>query len=137
MVDTIGKIRELGFRKWYERQLMWGHLYLLICIGGLLLLTAAVEVYAGHAGRGELAMALVLGVGGVVATGLGWERYRRVMLVAEHLGNHATCTSCQAYGRFEVTAAGAAMRQTPVDIHNAEELWLRVLCRKCGHEWQM
>lgn len=136
-MDTIGRIRELGFRKWYERQLYWGHFFLLVCVGGLLLLTAAIEIYVGHAGKAELATALVLGLVGVVATGLGWGRYRRVMLVAEYLGNHATCDRCQTYGRFEVTAAGAALQQTPVDLQRAEELWLRVHCRKCGNDWQI
>lgn len=136
-MDTVDSIRRVGFRKWYERQLIWGHLYFLLCIVGLILVAAAIELYAGHAARAELAGALVMGFAGVVGTALGWERYRRIMIIAEHLGAQATCANCQAYGRFEITAAGAALKQEPVNIRDAEELWLSVHCRKCGNEWRM
>jgi len=34
-MDTLGRMRILGFRKWYERQLVEGHLYLTSCFLGI------------------------------------------------------------------------------------------------------
>lgn len=136
-MDTVDRIRHFGFRKWYERQLVLGHAYLLACIGGMLLVAAAVEIYAGRHTQGALAWALPLGVAGVVLGIVGWERYRRIMVFADYLGNHATCDRCRAYGRFQIIEAGSALRQEPVDIRNPEEVWLRVHCKKCGNDWSM
>jgi len=103
----------------------------------MLLIAGAVEIYAERHTAGALSLALVLGVAGVSCGALGWERYRRIMVLADYLGDHATCEQCRAYGRFEVTEAGSAMHLEPVDIRNPEEVWLRVHCKKCGNEWRM
>ncbi len=136
-MDTLDRIRQLGFRKWYERQLVLGHAYLVVCIGGMMLVAVAGEIYAERHTPSGLAWALLIGVTGVLLGIVGWERYRRIMVFAEHLGNHAVCQRCQAYGRFQITEAGSALRQEPIDIRNPEEVWLRVHCRKCGNEWRM
>ncbi len=136
-MDAVERIRAFGFRKWYERQLVLGHLYLVACILGLILVAAAVEVYLSQTGRTGLAFALAMGIPGVALAAVGWERYRRIMLVADHLVSNATCQRCQVYGSFDIKEAGAAMHQEPVDIQNADEVWVKVHCKKCGNEWQI
>lgn len=130
-MDTLGRMRKAGFRKWYERQLIESHLYLVTCFLGIIMAASAVELY----GRREIAVALVLGLGGCLLAFFGWERYRRIMVVAEHIGNHAHCPVCNAYAKFDVLDAGKALQQEPVNIADPEEVWLKVHCRKCGSEW--
>ena len=65
----------------------------------------------------------------------GWQRYKRIMVVAEHIGDHATCVQCNAYAKFTVVDAGRALHAEPVDIQDAKEVWLKVECRKCGNKW--
>jgi hypothetical protein len=130
-MDTVGRIRKFGFRKWYERQLIESHLYLVTCFLGIIMAASAVELY----GRREMAVALALGLGGCLLAFFGWERYKRIMMVAEHIGDHAHCPGCNAYAKFDVLDAGKALQQEPVNIADPGEVWLKVHCRKCGNEW--
>lgn len=134
-MDTVGRIRKVGFRKWYERQLIESHLYLTSCFLGIIAVASSLELFGVRNGPGGLVVALAVGLGGVWATLFCWERYKRIMMVAEHIGDHATCVQCNAYAKFTVIDAGKALQQEPVDIENASEVWLKVHCRKCGNEW--
>ncbi|MBZ0131258.1 MAG: hypothetical protein M9884_00355 [Rhodocyclaceae bacterium] len=134
-MDTVGRIRKLGFRKWYERQLVEGHLYLVTCFLGIIMVATCVELYGRRDGLTGTLVALGIGLGGMVAALVGWERYKRIMMVAERIGDHATCTQCKAYAKFNVLDAGRALHQEPVDIADSKEVWLKVHCRKCGNEW--
>ncbi len=136
-MDTLGRMRKLGFRKWYERQLIESHFYLVTCFLGIIMAAAAVELSGRRESLGGLLLAAGLGLGGCVLSLFGWQRYKRIMMVAEHIGDHATCVQCNAYAKFTVVDAGQALRQEPVDIENASEVWLRVHCRKCGNEWMI
>ena len=134
-MDTVGRIRKFGFRKWYERQLIEGHLYLVTCFLGIIMVATSLELYGQRESCWGLVLALAIGLGGMAAAMVGWERYKRIMMVAEHIGNHATCSDCNAYARFDVVDAGRALHQEPVDIADPNEVWLKVHCRKCGHDW--
>lgn len=134
-MDTLGRMRKLGFRKWYERQLIESHFYLITCFLGIIMAASAVELSGRRESLGGLLFAAGLGLGGCVLSLFGWQRYKRIMMVAEHIGDHATCVQCNAYAKFTVVDAGQALRQEPVDIENASEVWLKVHCRKCGNEW--
>jgi hypothetical protein len=109
-MDTLGRMRKLGFRKWYERQLIEGHLYLTTCFLGIIAVASSLELFS-------------------------WERYKRIMLVAEHIGDHAHCPACNAYAKFSVVDAGRALHEEPANIEDPKEVWLKVSCRKCGEEW--
>lgn len=134
-MDTVARIRQLGFRKWYERQLIEGHLYLVTCFLGIIMVATCIELYGQRDGRLGLLLALAIGLAGTAAALVGWQRYKRIMMVAEHIGDHATCAACNAYARFDVLDAGRALRQEPVDIADPNEVWLKVRCLKCGHGW--
>lgn len=134
-MDTLGRLRTLGFRKWYERQLLEGHLYLVSCFLGLVAVAAALELMGRREGGSGFALALVLGLGGVWAALFCWQRYRRIMRVAEHIGDHAHCPACGAYAKFSVVEAGRALHTEPAEIEDPREVWLRARCRRCGHEW--
>jgi hypothetical protein len=131
-VDPAASIRKLGFRKWYERQLIDSHVALVACLVSGITIAAAVE----EINFAEFGNAVVLL--GVVAAAIligwhSWHRYIRVLQRAERYGEHSTCTRCEAYGRFEVLASGTD-REAPEGAP-LQGSWLRVKCRKCANTW--
>jgi hypothetical protein len=126
-MSTIEGIRKLGFRKWYERQLVEGHLYLVTMILALIAMAAGYEVISIE----KTAFALLFD-GSIVAGGAGlawfsWRRYALKMVTAEHIGGQASCPGCQQYGfrLVPVSDPGAAARP----------LQLLASCRRCGTRW--
>jgi hypothetical protein len=122
-VEPAATIGRLGFRRWYERQLIEGHAWLITCFLCMLAIAACVEVMSF---RGPPLQ--VLSYAAAVAAGcaigvFSWRRYLRIMTLAEYLGEHATCTSCRAYARFSLIGADATS--------------MTVRCRKCAHEWRI
>ncbi len=118
------KLRRHGFRKWYERQLINGHLSLITCVLCMVLMAVLIEDLEFDEGIFKAATKLVT----LFATGLvGWfafTRYRDVLTHAEYYGNQAICSACKEYARLEV-----------IDASADGETWVRVRCRKCAHEW--
>ena len=112
-MEPVATIRRLGFRKWYERQLIDCHAALVTCF--LCGLTAAALLedlsFAEFGGRGMGKLAIVF-----VAVVLGWFAWRRYITVlerAERYGQTSTCGSCKTYGRFEVTHSGVDFTPGP------------------------
>ena len=130
---TQTRIRKIGFRKW-TMPAHRNHFYLITCFG-IIMTASAVELSGRRESLGGLLFAAGLGLGGCVLSLFGWQRYKRIMMVAEHIGDHATCVQCNAYAKFTVVDAGRALHAEPVDIQDAEEVWLKVECRKCGNKW--
>ena len=128
------RIRDKGFRKWYERELVESHLYLVsafLCLIAVAALLETVSVTRGLAAQGGLILLAA------IAGGVGfraWYRFQRQLARAEHLGNQSHCPDCRAYARFEVLASGEPAR--PVD-DGMEHAWLKVRCRRCLREWVM
>ena len=135
---SLDRIRTHGFRRWYERQLIECHAWLVSWFLGLIVLVSGVEL-AGNAGSGRAVGAALL-LGGLVVTLYSWQRYRLLLEIAERLGEQAVCPGCQAYARFDVAAAGPAPLPDggdPVLENQGGGLWLRARCRACGNEWTL
>lgn len=116
-------IGRLGFKRWYERQLIEGHAWLISCVLCLLAAAACLEELSFRAPLPQvLALGAAVFAAGAVAI-LGWNRYRLIMGEVERVAEHSTCTSCRTYAAFRLVGTeGAAMR---------------VRCRKCAHEWRI
>jgi hypothetical protein len=128
--EPAASIARLGFRKWYERQLIDSHLALVTCVLAMMLAAACLEAFTFPAPATALAtLLLAFGTACYVAW-LGWRRYRRVMLLAWRFGEAAVCAQCQTYGRFSVYASNGAGATD-------ETVWLDVTCKKCGFSWRM
>jgi hypothetical protein len=124
--DSIGR---LGFRRWYERQLIQCHLWLVSCFLSLIMTIACMEMYSLRTGNTRAALyAILIGAGALIGI-FSWGRYKRIMLAAEGYGDHSTCNDCGTYGRFDIVATGLRASQIGT--------WLQVKCRKCGGEWRM
>lgn len=135
---SLDRIRTDGFRKWYERQLIECHAWLLSWFLGVIVAVSGLEV-AGSGARSLVWGALLL-LGGLAVTLYSWKRYHLLLEVAERLGQQAVCPVCSTYGKFKILSSGPAPLPDGGDSmleNHGGGLWLRAKCRKCGDEWML
>jgi hypothetical protein len=127
-------IRKLGFRRWFERQLIESHLYLVTCFLCLIAAMALAEELSFRTG-GIRPVVLTLMIGAIGALGaFALSRYLGMLIRALQFSQHSVCGKCRAYARFNVLDSGP---RTPDEGAGRDPSWLRVKCRGCGHEWTM
>ena len=99
-------IRKLGFRRWYERQLIESHAWFVTCFLCLILaLACAEDIELAAGGLEPLLMLLTIGAAGAVGM-LALKRYRQLLDRAEHIAEQSTCGRCATYGRLLVLGTG-------------------------------
>jgi hypothetical protein len=138
-MDVASRIRQVGFRKWYERQLIDSHLAFTTCFLSGVVAAACLEEIS-FADIGWKPASLLATVFGAIALGWhSWRRYITVLERAEVYGSRSTCPSCGTYARFEILASGHAAEGPYLDsaAPPLPQPWLRVRCRKCGTAWRM
>ena len=130
MMQLADGIRTMGFKKWYERELLRGHAHLvavIVCTLGLMMSLEAVTRFRSVTDQ------LIDLVAVVVCSGAGlWalRRYLYLLLRAESIAHQADCPRCKAYGRLELaTPTGPALAPRTQQV--------AVRCRACGHEWHI
>jgi ribosomal protein L40E len=132
-------IRRVGFARWYERQLMEAHVYLVTAFLCLILLTACLEGFNARAPGVEPLLRLVGMLAGTCGGVWAVRRYGAILGIAERAAGQSVCKQCAAYGRLEVIGAG--MLAPPAKKQNERTgvplPHLAVRCRKCGHEWMI
>lgn len=134
-MELVDRIRKHGFRKWYERQLIEGHAWLLSCFLGIVLLATSMEVVNFRGAYARFFFGLGLAAAGWVLGWFAWRRYQRIMTIAERLGKGAVCPKCRVYGAFRILAAGPERLPPGQSEADPEAIWLKVHCRKCDNEW--
>jgi ABC-type nickel/cobalt efflux system permease component RcnA len=115
-------IQKVGFRKWYERELLSSHAHMVLAFLCIIGMMAAFEAFRG----GTLADKLFDAAAILVCFGVGlWalRRYLALLMNAEYIANQANCPHCAAYGLFTLLSEDTSKQQT------------HVRCRKCAHEW--
>lgn len=118
-LDTARAIARLGFKRWYERQLIESHAWLVtIFLCGIAIAASLEMVNWKEPGTTVVTLGFVFTAGLIIMH--GWGRYRRVMALAEQLAAHSVCEGCQSYAKFR------AMDENPR---------MKVQCRKCGYQW--
>ena len=129
-------IVKLGFKRWYERQLIESHAYLITCILCMVLVATCLEHFSFRApGIKPILMLALSGGGGLLAL-FSWRRYRSISAEAERLVYHSTCKQCGAYAKFDVLESGGSDGPSQIG-DGTPNTWLRVRCKKCGHGWTM
>lgn len=122
-------IRKLGFRRWYERQLIESHAWFITCFLCLILALACAEDLGLMAGGWKplvrLGIIAAAGAVGVVAL----KRYRLLLDRAEYIAERSTCARCTTYGRIRIVGS------SPVTEPAQAPAWMRVQCRQCGNQW--
>ncbi|MGB4116527.1 MAG: hypothetical protein WBK51_08280 [Polaromonas sp.] len=117
-------IRKVGFRKWYERELMSSHAHMVLALLCTIALMACLELFQSGSVTEKLlniGMVFVSGAIGVWAL----RRYLYLLMHAETLADQANCSICKEYGRLAVVNE---------DRRNGK---LLVRCRKCSNEWTL
>jgi len=123
-------IRKLGFRRWYERQLIESHAWFITCFLCMILLMACMEGYDPRdIDLQSLQRGILIFAAGILGL-LALKRYKVQLERAEYVAERSTCAICSTYGRLEILGAGGTDGQ---EIRDG--LWMRVACRKCGHRW--
>lgn len=115
-------IRRVGFRKWYERELLSSHAYMILAVLSLVAVVASFEAISMATGF-QKALNLVFVF---ISAGIGlWaiRRYLFLLLRAEGVANQASCGDCGAYGRFTVVAEDHSHHETQVRCSKCEHLW--------------
>jgi ABC-type nickel/cobalt efflux system permease component RcnA len=120
--SLAARIDRLGFRKWYERELLSGHAHMVLCILSVVALLASMEAFLSASPSARLMNVLFVLL--TAAIGL-WalRRYLFLMMRAEVVANQANCPDCGEYGRFGVVCDDDAHHET------------QVCCRKCTRKW--
>ena len=115
-------IRRVGFRKWYERELLTSHAHMLLAFLSVIALMASLEAFHGATANGKVVNVILALVS--AATGL-WalRRYLYLLMHAEEVANQANCPRCTTYGRLTLMEE---------DRHSGEA---KVCCKKCDHRW--
>jgi predicted Zn finger-like uncharacterized protein len=123
-MDLAEGIRKLGFRKWYEGQLLRSHAQLVLALLASLGLMMAIEgIVTFRDTQSRLLDAAIFFV--CAAIGLRAIRnYVRLLGQAESAAQQADCPHCGTYARFDLQESPSPQS-------------LRVRCRKCGERWQI
>jgi len=137
-VGIVEGVRKLGFRKWYERQLVEAHAWLVTGFLALILAFALFELRNGASG-GLWRLTLLAGALASAAAGiLCWLRYHRVLEATELAAELATCPHCGTYGRLDVVRSTPQSERAIAANPLLEDLpHLTVRCRKCTGEWRL
>ena len=116
-------LRKHSFRKWYERELLGSHAYmvlLLLCTIGLL---AAFEVYSKGSSLNDKLIDVAAVMVFTVVGAWSLRRYLYLLMRAERVANQAVCKCCDTYGKLSLVREDREANQ------------VTVRCKKCQHEW--
>ena len=128
-------IAKLGFRSWYERQLIESFGYLTLAFVALVLLLAGFEVLSGtQSGPNYLLLLAAAAAGGMLML-VAWRRFHTLLIRAEHFAEAATSPHCKAWGKFNVIAQESAHADDPPEAGRPH--WLSVRCTKCASNWRI
>lgn len=121
-------IRRVGFRKWYERELLSSHAHMLLAVLAVVGLLGSFEALRDAPRHEQLLDLFLAAISGVVGF---WalRRYMYLLMHAEEIANQATCSRCNSYGQL------ALGEQT----HRGEDArrFVPVCCKRCGFAWEM
>lgn len=138
-MDPTSRIRKLGFRKWYERELIKCHAALVTCFLSGLTVAAVLETVNFKEFGWQHVTRLAVVIAAAIFAWISWRSYITILQRAEFYGERSNCPKCGAYGRFNVVATG--MDEQPGRVADAvaplPAAWMRVECRKCGTGWRM
>ncbi len=131
MANPAQDIARLGFRRWYERQLIESHVWLITGFMSGVLIVALLEDLNPRGNGSFSMMSLLVILAAVPLAAIALHRYIHLLQRAELFAGQCTCPACTLYGAVRVIDAGAGLP------HPDQGLMIRVSCRKCGHCWQL
>jgi ribosomal protein L40E len=134
-MEPAESIVKFGFRRWYERQLIESHAYLVTGFLCLIVVCAGIEEFnIRAAGLRPFIMLALTASAGLIGI-FSWRRYLAMLGRAEHIAERSTCKKCHAHAAITVTACGSDSDASLISPDRPTAAWLAVKCRKCGNEW--
>jgi hypothetical protein len=130
-MNPASRISALGFRRWYERELIKSHAALVTSFMCAVLVAALAEQLNFARSGWPKASVLLVVLAALAIACVSARSYFVLMHRAERYGARSTCAVCHEYGRFTVVESGGSREALP------EDDWMKVQCRKCGHGWRM
>ena len=124
-MSAVNTIRRLGFRKWYERELLQSHANLVLLLLSTLGLLGCAEAYSSRLALADQLQIVAAALASALIGYLALRRYLYLLNHAEFVANQAVCKRCDTYARWDL-----------VGEHN-EGTCLQVRCRQCGHQWEI
>lgn len=134
-MEPAESIVRLGFSRWYERQLIESHAYLVTSFLCLIVVLACLENFNLREPGYQPVITLALIIGAGLLCYISCLRYITMLAYAEHIAVKSTCKNCNAYAAFSVTASSSGQSRSPDEEAQATDAWFTVKCRKCGHKW--
>lgn len=135
MATPAQGIARLGFRTWYERQLIESHVYFItgfMC--GVVVMAMIEDLNLRRPEPMSLASLAVIIVAALIGAVTIW-RYMRMLNRAEMLAEQCVCPGCAVYGLIRVLDAGVIESEGVQD--DGQPQWIRVSCKKCEHQWRL
>ena len=124
-------IRRIGFRRWYERQLIESHLYLVSSFLCMVVVLACFEGFSLRLPAWETIMRLLVMMVGSAVCWWTLRRYLAMLNFAQHAAERSLCGKCGAYSAIELVSTTA--HGPTVEDEGPQTVGVR--CRKCGNEW--
>ena len=124
-MNAARTIRRVGFRKWYERELLQSHAHLvlvLLCSVGLL---GSLEVYSPRLALSSQLLVVACAIASALIGFWALRRYLYILNHAEFVAHQAVCRACATYAGWDVQE----------DQEEPTEERMRVRCRRCGNVW--
>lgn len=122
-MDPAGALGKLGFRRWFERELLLCHGWLVaFVLSGLALLALLEDLSLHEFGWGPAAGLVAAAAAGCVAW-YALARYFTMLARALHFAERSTCARCGTHGKYRLVSATARS--------------MTVHCRKCDSEWSI
>jgi hypothetical protein len=128
-------IRKIGFRRWYERQLIEAHLYLISGFLCLIMVIASFEEFSQRMPAWETLVRLAAVIGGGAVCLWAFRRYLWMLNAAEYVAERSVCGKCAAYRGLDLSSVGTSRAQKRGEDGDGALSSVGVRCRQCGHEW--
>lgn len=115
-------IRAVGFRRWYQRELLSGHVQLvllLLCTVGFM---ACLEIMSSLTAGERLLNALYALLCALIGA---WalRRYLFLLMRAESIANQANCPACGTYGRLRLVEEEPKISAVTVSCRHCQAHW--------------
>ena len=130
MATPAQGIARLGFRIWYERQLIESHVWFVTAFLCAVLIMVLMEELNLRGPEPLSLTSLVVIVATTLIGVVAIRRYMHMLNRAESLAEQCVCPGCASYGVIRVLEAGR------VD-DDEQPQWIRVSCKKCNREWRL
>ena len=130
--NTISTLGRLGFRRWYERQLIEAHIWFAACFTAMVVCVAAFELLLDRHSAGETLLDACLVAACAFGCWFAWRRYAAKMAIAEAIGAQANCPRCRHHG-FRLGLSNPDRMNPSAMGRNASSLV--AVCPKCASQW--